>query len=442
MNKERPTVTLCMIVKDEEHIITECLETIYPYIDRYDISDTGSTDRTKEIIKEFFDEKGIPGEIYDEPWQGFGKSRTTALRNADGKAEYAWMIDADDRVLGNFIYPPQFGEHWAYALKIVRGDFEWWRNQIFKLDVGWEYVGVLHEYANCPEMEEKGGTLAKIGGEYSVDARTMGSRTKAFEVDETPDEQEEPGKEKWRLKYLADAEVLLSALTNEDDPNYEPDNTRYMFYLAQSYFDGGDWENSEKWYTTRAEKGGWEEEQWYSVMRVAMCKMNSGSPWHEVQDVFLQAWNLRPSRVEPLYYLARTHRTNNNPRLGYLFAKIGCTIPFPENDVLFVSREFYDWMIFDELASSAWYANDFQAGMAASNKLLTDKKFPQDQEERIVNNWRQYANHFEKLEQQKQQFEEEQKKREIEQSLRRKELAKKTKQKKELNKRRKKKARR
>ena len=101
----KPSVTLCMIVKDEEHIIRECLESIAPYIDRYDISDTGSTDKTKEIIKNFFDEKGIPGEIYDIPWQGFGKSRTRSLRNCDGKADYAWVIDADDKVEGNFVYP-------------------------------------------------------------------------------------------------------------------------------------------------------------------------------------------------------------------------------------------------------------------------------------------------------------------------------------------------
>ena len=71
---KRPSVTLCMIVKNEEHIIKECLESIYKHIDRYDISDTGSTDKTKEIIKEFFDEKGVHGEVYDIPWKGFGKS--------------------------------------------------------------------------------------------------------------------------------------------------------------------------------------------------------------------------------------------------------------------------------------------------------------------------------------------------------------------------------
>ena len=61
----RPTVTLCMIVKDEEHIIRDCLSSIAPYIDRYDISDTGSSDKTKEIIKEFFEEKGIDGFLYE-----------------------------------------------------------------------------------------------------------------------------------------------------------------------------------------------------------------------------------------------------------------------------------------------------------------------------------------------------------------------------------------
>ena len=69
------TKSLVMIVKDEEHIIKECLESMAPFIDRYDITDTGSTDRTKEIIKEFFEEKGIPGEVYDHEWDGFGTQK-------------------------------------------------------------------------------------------------------------------------------------------------------------------------------------------------------------------------------------------------------------------------------------------------------------------------------------------------------------------------------
>lgn len=380
----RPTVTLCMIVKNEEHIIHECLDSMLPYIDRYDITDTGSTDKTKEIIRAWGEKNNIPGEVYDHPWEGFGKSRTASLRNADkGGADYSWVIDADDRITGEFKYPPQFGEHWAYTLKIRRGDFEWWRNQIFKNNVGWKYVGVLHEYADCPDMKERGGNIARLMGDYAIDARTMGSRTKAFE--------KEGDAEFWKQKYLADAATILDCLTNPENINYEPDNLRYYFYLAQSYFDGGDFANAKIWYTKRAEKGGWEEEQWYSVLRVGMCMSNLGEDWSKIQDVFLQAWNLRPNRVEPLFHLAKIHRMNNNPRLGYLFSKMGCTIPFPQHDVLFVARDLYDWQVFDELASTAWYAGDMQAGLIASNKLLSEKKYPPDQHERILNNWRQYA---------------------------------------------------
>ena len=49
----KPYLTLCMIVKDEEHCIERCLESVAPFIDRYDITDTGSTDKTKEKIKNF-----------------------------------------------------------------------------------------------------------------------------------------------------------------------------------------------------------------------------------------------------------------------------------------------------------------------------------------------------------------------------------------------------
>tara|TARA_R100000951_G_scaffold82333_1_gene70051 strand:- start:406 stop:1800 length:1395 start_codon:yes stop_codon:yes gene_type:complete len=411
------TVTLCMIVKDEEHIIHECLNSMAPYIDRYDITDTGSTDRTKEIIKEWGETNNIPGTVYDAPWRGFGKSRTESLRNADkGGADYSWVIDADDMIKGNFQYPPQFGQHCGYTLKINRGDFEWWRNQIFKNNMGWEYVGVIHEYANCPKLEEEaaaGRGSARLAGDYCIDARTMGNRTKEFDVELGEGETEEPGKESWRKKYLADAETLLDCITNPENENYEPENYRYYFYLAQSYFDGGDFNKAKEWYEKRAEKGGWEEEQWYSVMRVAMCMTNLGEKWQDSQDVFLQAYNLRHTRVEPLFNLARIHRMNGNPKLGYLFAKMGCQIPFPPNDVLFVAKDIYAWQIYDELASTAWYTGDMQAGLMASNKLLSEKLYPEDQHERILNNWKQYVAWHEEQEKQQKTAEAEQTKQRI-----------------------------
>jgi len=399
----RPTVTLCMIVKDEEHIIRECLDSMIPYIDRFDITDTGSTDRTKEIIKQWGEENDIPGTVYDHPWEGFGKSRTASLRNADsGGADYSWVIDADDRVVGNFVYPDNFGDADAYSLNIARGDFKWWRNQIFKNNTEWLYVGVVHEYADNPKKREAGGFRAdRVVGDYAIDARTMGNRTEAFGEDQ-------------QAKYRHDAEVLLDCLTNPENINYEPDNVRYKFYLAQSYFDAGDYEKAYDAYQKRAEAGGWEEEVWYSIYRMGICMCmpplqgSSTNSWSIAQDHFLQAWNFRPTRIEPLYQLSRIHRQNGNPRLGYMFAKSALGIGFPDGDILFLQKEMYDWMIYDEIAATAAHAGDMMLGLQCSMKLVKDNLFTEEHRERIMNNYNSYAEWGRKREQEEREKEKEQ----------------------------------
>ena len=121
----KPKITLCMIVKNETHIIRECLESVAPYIDYWVISDTGSTDGTQELITKFFEEKGIPGELHQDEWKGFGHNRSLALRHCDGKADYAWMIDADDKIEGNFKFPKEMTAD-AYVIRMGRPEFSWW----------------------------------------------------------------------------------------------------------------------------------------------------------------------------------------------------------------------------------------------------------------------------------------------------------------------------
>lgn len=369
----KPSVTLCMIVKNEEHVIERCLSSIYKYIDRYDISDTGSTDKTKEIIKKFFDEKGIPGEVHDIPWEGFGASRTKALRNCDGKADYAWVIDADDTVDGDFSEALKHIEQTqmsSYSLRIGRGpNFTWWRNQIFKTEDMWHYVGVLHEYANCPERETK--RMGQIHGDYFIHARTEGARN----VGVTPEE-----------KYLKDAAVLEDALLNPDSKNYEPTNDRYHFYLAQSYFDAGKYDKAKEWYTKRAKMGGWDEEIFYSIYRVGICSGLLEEPWEQTLMHFMMAWDARPWRAEPLHQISRVFRLNGKPKLAYLYASQAAKIPFPSQDILFLASDIYDWMCLDELCSTAFYAGQYEEGLDACNRLISSGKVPEDQIQRIKEN--------------------------------------------------------
>ena len=375
----KQTITLCMIVKDEHHCIERCLESVYKFIDRYDITDTGSTDGTQEIIKKFFDEKGIPGEVHQSDWKGFGKSRTESLENAKSNgADYAWVIDADDNLEGDFTESLEFIEKTkfsSYSLRITRGEnFTWWRNQIFKLADDWKYVGILHEYADVPDREGK--QMAQLPGSYGIHARTEGARN----VGVSPEE-----------KYGKDAELLLDAITNPKNPNYEPHNDRYHFYLAQSYFDSHDYRNAMKWYDKRAAMGNWQEEVYYSVFRSAMCSGLLDEQFETTTLKFMEAWNFRPNRAEPLHQLSRVFRLNNKPRLAYLYASMGVKLPFPHEDILFIAGDVYEWQMLDELSATAFYVGQLEDGLNATNKLLEKlDKIPESEHDRIRANKNMY----------------------------------------------------
>ena len=98
-----------MIVKNEAAIIRDTLENIIAHIplDYYVISDTGSDDNTAEIIKQFFAEKGIQGEIHHDEWVNFAHNRNVCLQHAQGKTDYVLIFDADDRFEGNFVLPEE-----------------------------------------------------------------------------------------------------------------------------------------------------------------------------------------------------------------------------------------------------------------------------------------------------------------------------------------------
>ena len=385
---DKQTITLCMIVKNEktDHF-RQCLESVKKHIDYYVICDTGSDDGTQDFIREFFDEAGIPGEVHDIPWEGFGKCRSKALELCDGKADYAWVIDADDYLEGEFTLP-DIGMD-SYQLRIKRGNFEWWRNQIFKTGIGWKYIGVLHEYAFCegtPQGEIRQGRVATPG--YFIEARTLGARN----IDENKQTIDA------KTKYLRDAEVLLSAVTNPEDPAYEPNNDRYHFYLGQSYFDAQEWEKAREWYLKRATMGGWDEEVFYSMYRYAICGSimhessgrTKGPSFPETVQEFMNAWNFRPGRAEPLYQLSRIYRQLQKNPIAYMYAQQAKKIPFPANDILFLPKEMYDWQLDDELSSTAFFVGEYLEGYEAAMRLLQENHFPETERQRIMNNLEQY----------------------------------------------------
>lgn len=87
-----PTISCCMIVKDEEAFLAQCLESIKDHVDEIVIVDTGSTDSTPEIARRYTEK------VYFHPWENsFSKARNHSLSYAT--KDWIFIIDADEELL-------------------------------------------------------------------------------------------------------------------------------------------------------------------------------------------------------------------------------------------------------------------------------------------------------------------------------------------------------
>ncbi|PAD69613.1 hypothetical protein CHH83_08055 [Bacillus sp. 7586-K] len=87
----KPFISLCMIVKNEEKVIERCLSSIAHLVDEVVVVDTGSTDKTKEIVSKY------TSNIYDFEWvDDFSIARNFAASKATGK--WILVLDADEYV--------------------------------------------------------------------------------------------------------------------------------------------------------------------------------------------------------------------------------------------------------------------------------------------------------------------------------------------------------
>jgi glycosyltransferase involved in cell wall biosynthesis len=84
-------VSLCLIVKDEEANLPDCLGSAADLVDEVVVVDTGSTDRTREVARRY------GAKVVDFPWvDSFAAARNESLRHATG--EWVFWLDADDRL--------------------------------------------------------------------------------------------------------------------------------------------------------------------------------------------------------------------------------------------------------------------------------------------------------------------------------------------------------
>lgn len=346
-------IILNMIVKNEEHVIERCLDSVSGHVDDFVICDTGSTDRTPALVKE-----RTGHYVYASSWIDFAHNRNIALeilqcKYAGSDDVYVLFLDADDQlVAGQGALSGLTAD--AYTIKTRLGGIEYDRVALVKLSCCTRWVGPVHEY-----LEGTWSSAPVLSG-VTIVAGVEGARSR------------DP------RKYEKDAEILTR--------DYEQTGSlRSLFYAAQSWRDAGFRDAAAELYGKRAVSGGWDEEAWYAAYQQGLIHLDhTGNP-----QTLLDAWQLRPMRIEPLYHLARGYRLEGAYHLAWLVTDHA--IPAMPDDKLFVEHEVYRWRMADERALAAYWTGRYEVALALWRDILV--KVPDSEVQRVLDNinWAQQA---------------------------------------------------
>ena len=355
-------VCLTMIVRDEAHVIERCLASVKPYIHHWVIADTGSKDDTPALVTKSL--SGIPGTLRRDKWQDFATNRNLALEQAQQTGcDYVLTLDADEEMRP---LPGPLSdltdEAYCGVFHLYNSDLVFLRKCLVRSDIPWRYVDVIHEHMPRPP----GYPSAKTG--VIRDLEFFSHHDSCRNRDSIN-------------KYKRDAKVLKKALKRE------PNKTRYWFYLAQTLAGAQDINGAIAAYRKRISLGdaGHAEEVWYSYWEIGRLRAHRGDDFADVSKAYLEAYNCRPSRAEPIWALAQLHNARGEYALAELYARRACQIPYPE-DSLLVHASVYRWKAADELAAALGHLGRLDEAQSLLEKLVELPQLPESERPRFLHN--------------------------------------------------------
>jgi glycosyltransferase involved in cell wall biosynthesis len=336
-----------MIVRNEALVIERCLDSIKDYIDYWVIVDTGSTDNTIDRIKNSLED--IPGDLYQREWVNFEVNRNQAMELAENKTDYIFLLDADMTVN---ILEPDFKRRLQAPGYLVEfnANLVYYNIRFVKSDVRWRYFGATHEYLNCIDSTE-----SKV--ERCPWVTVTHHEDGGFRDD----------------KLERDYQILSNII--EDDP----DSFHAQFYMGQTAHGLRNLEESLKWYGQAVRNKNLSanrEEIWFSQYCIGLLREELNYPAETIVSAYLQAYELRPWRSEPLYRLAKFYRSRKRYALAHVYAKRGVEIEMPKSDMLYMDKSVYLYLLPIEYSICSYRMKRFSEAIRYANKALDCGELP------------------------------------------------------------------
>ena len=308
------TVSLCMIVRDEEAVLERCLASAAPLADEIVIVDTGSTDATKEIAGRF------TRRIYDFAWiDDFSAARNFAF--SKGTGDFLMWLDADDVLLPadlqKFLDLKARLTHETdlvmapYHTAFDAGGhplFTYYRERLLRREAGFRWEGAVHE------------AIAPAGRIHYTDAAVTHKK-------------ERPGDPDRNLRIF---QKLLAAGT--------PLAPREQFYYARELYYHKDYEEAAAVLTRFLQQGeGWVENNIDACRHLAYCYLALGQPDKALAACFSSFCYDLP-RAETLCEIGRILLGQNRPKEAAYWYKLALSAQRKDISGAFVLPDCYDYL--------------------------------------------------------------------------------------------------
>lgn len=290
------TISLCMIVKNEEDVLKRCLDSVNSIVDEIIIVDTGSSDNTKKIAKEFTDK------IYHFKWiDDFSKARNYAFSKAT--KEYILWLDADDVILEEDIeLMKNLKKDLKKNVDIVMMKYNcgldddgtpalsYYRERLIKNFKNFRWIGRIHE------VIPPSGTIM-----YSNIAIT---HKKIHQSDPT--------------RNLRIFEKMI-------EENVELDTRQKFYYAREIYYSGNYQKAIEKFNEFLEQDDKWTENAISALLDLSTCYNKIGDSQNEISTLF-KTFLFSPPRSQTCCYIGNYFLRNENISQAIYWYKLATTI--------------------------------------------------------------------------------------------------------------------
>ena len=297
------TISLCMIVKNEEEILARCLNSIKDGVDEIIIVDTGSSDRTKEIALEYTDK------VFDFEWiNDFSSARNEAFSKAT--CDYQMWLDADDVLpevslmqlieLKNTLnhstdivtmkYITDFDENGNPILVATR-------ERLLKREKGYLWIDPVHE---C---------IPLIGNVFYSD----------IEIHHR------------KIKRKGAPSFRNLDIYTELEKSGTPFTPRQQYYYARELKDHGQWIKSSYYFEKFLDSGkGWVEDNIATCFNLAICYRILGDS-EKILPILIKSFSYDGPRAEICSEIGYYYKRMQDYKTAFMWFKTAANLGEPEN---------------------------------------------------------------------------------------------------------------